>query len=149
MNNVGELKKHYVKMIHTLKHNYFVDDECRKIYLQNRYGKDSLKELNISELREVLELCGYKKQKIVLKKSKQNGFIDDTTPRGTGFATKKQLKTIFGIWNEISKENTPLALRNFIYRVIKKRPLYINSLQSSDASIIVQALIQMKESYAK
>lgn len=149
MNNTSELKKYYIKMIHTLKYNYFVDDECKKIYLQNTYGKDSLTKLNISELREVLELCGYKKQKSAIKKSKQSNFIDDTTPRGTGFATKKQLKTILGIWNEVSRENTSLALRNFIYRVIKKRPLYINSLHTLDASKVVRALMQMKENYAK
>ena len=44
--NTSELKKFYIKMIQTLKHNYFVDDECRKIYLQAQFGKDSLKELS-------------------------------------------------------------------------------------------------------
>lgn len=61
--NTSELKKHYIKMIQTLKHNYFVDDECRKIYLQAQFGKDSLKELSIEELRAVLEVVGYKPHK--------------------------------------------------------------------------------------
>ncbi|PPB60493.1 hypothetical protein [Campylobacter hyointestinalis] len=65
----AELKRFYIKMIHTLKHNYFVDDECRKLYLQAQYGKDSLSKLSIEELREVLELVGYKPYKGVKLKS--------------------------------------------------------------------------------
>jgi len=62
--NTSGLKKYYIKMIQTLKHNYFVDDECRKIYLQAQFGKDSLKELSIEELRAVLEIVGYGKCQI-------------------------------------------------------------------------------------
>jgi len=61
--NTSELKKYYIKMIQTLKHNYFVDDECRKVYLRAQFGKDSLTQLSVEELRSVLEVVGYKPHK--------------------------------------------------------------------------------------
>ena len=102
--NTSELKKYYIKMIQTLKHNYFVDDECRKIYLQAQFGKDSLKELSIEELRAVLEIVGYKPhkganfkkstRKTKTSKTSSSSFMssEDLTPtKGSLYATKKQL----------------------------------------------------------
>lgn len=133
------LKAFYIKMIHSLKHNYFIDDECRKIYLQSVYNKDSLTDLSIDELREVLEVCGYKSK--LKRKVKEN-----LKPRrGFGFATAKQLDTITGIWNEVARVKTEIALREFIYRIIKIRPLHLNALKREDASNVIRALKNMKE----
>ena len=117
--NVSELKKYYIKMIQTLKHNYFVDDECRKVYLQAKYGKDSLTKLSIDELREVLILLGY--------------------------ATKKQLNMIDAMWNERARVKTQMALRNFIFRILGYRPLHLFSLKKGDASKIIIALKHFKK----
>ena len=160
--NTSELKKHYIKMIQTLKHNYFVDDECRKIYLQAQFGKDSLKELSIEELRAVLEVVGYKPhkganfkkstRKTKTSKTSSSSLMsgEDLTPaKGSLYATKKQLETIAGIWEEIANVKTGMALREFIFRIVKIRPLHLKFLSRSDAADVVQALIQMKDKYYK
>lgn len=160
--NTSELKKYYIKMIQTLKHNYFVDDECRKIYLQAQFGKDSLKELSIEELRAVLEVVGYKPhkganfkkstRKTKTSKTSSSSFMssEDLTPaKGSLYATKKQLETIVGIWEEIANVKTGMALREFIFRIVKIRPLHLKFLSRSDAADVVQALIQMKDKYYK
>lgn len=160
--NTSGLKKHYIKIIQTLKHNYFVDDECRKIYLQAQFGKDSLKELSIEELRSVLEVVGYKPhkganfkkstRKTKTSKTSSSSFMsnEDLTPaKGGLYATKKQLETIIGIWEEIANVKTSMALREFIFRIVKIRPLHLKFLSRSDAADVVQALIQMKDKYYK
>jgi len=160
--NTSELKKYYIKMIQTLKHNYFVDDECRKIYLQAQFGKDSLKELSIEELRAVLEVVGYKPhkganfkkstRKTKTSKTSSSSLMssEDLTPaKGSLYATKKQLETIIGIWEEIANVKTGMALREFIFRIVKIRPLHLKFLSRSDAADVVQALIQMKDKYYK
>ena len=160
--NTSELKKYYIKMIQTLKHNYFVDDECRKVYLQAQFGKDSLKELSIEELRAVLEVVGYKPhkganfkkstRKTKTSKTSSSSFMssEDLTPaKGSLYATKKQLETIAGIWEEIANVKTGMALREFIFRIVKIRPLHLKFLSRSDAADVVQALIQMKDKYYK
>lgn len=160
--NTSGLKKYYIKMIQTLKHNYFVDDECRKIYLQAQFGKDSLKELSIEELRAVLEVVGYKPhkganfkkstRKTKTSKTSSSSLMssEDLTPaKGSLYATKKQLETIAGIWEEIANVKTSMALREFIFRIVKIRPLHLKFLSRSDAADVVQALIQMKDKYYK
>ena len=164
MNKTTELKNYYIKMIHTLKHNYFIDDECRKIYLKSVYNKESLTELSINELREVLTVCGYKpykkytpsykkakisKDKSQTKANAKAAGINDTAPiKDSLYATKRQLETIAGIWDEIARNKSPMALREFIFRIVKIRPLHLKSLSRDDARDVVQALIQMKEKHA-
>lgn len=160
--NTSELKKHYIKMIQTLKHNYFVDDECRKIYLQAQFGKDSLTQLSVEELRSVLEVVGYKPRKSAnfkkstrktkTSKTSNSSFMssEDLTPaKSSLYATKKQLETIAGIWEEIANVKTGMALREFIFRIVKIRPLHLKFLSRTDAADVVQALIQMKDKYYK
>ena len=156
--NTSELKKYYIKMIQILKHNYFVDDECRKVYLRAQFGKDSLKELSIEELRAVLEVVGYKPhkganfkkstRKTKTSKTSSSSLMssEDLTPaKGSLYATKKQLETIAGIWEEIANVKTGMALREFIFRIVKIRPLHLKFLSRTDAADVVQALIQMKD----
>ena len=145
-------------MIQTLKHNYFVDDECRKIYLQAQFGKDSLTQLSVEELRSVLEVVGYKPhkganfkkstRKTKTSKTSSSSLMssEDLTPaKGSLYATKKQLETIAGIWEEIANVKTGMALREFIFRIVKIRPLHLKFLSRTDAADVVQALIQMKD----
>lgn len=163
MNKTTELKNYYIKMIHTLKHNYFIDEECRKIYLKSVYNKESLSDLTINELREVLTVCGYKPYKKYTpsyKKARPKtdnqgqvasiaSGINETVPIKDGLhATKRQLETITGIWEQIARNKSPMALREFIFRIVKIRPLHLKSLSRDDARDVVQALIQMKEKHA-
>lgn len=163
MNKTTELKNYYIKMIHTLKHNYFIDEECRKIYLKSVYNKESLSDLTINELREVLTVCGYKPYKKYTPSYKNTrsktdnqgqaassaSGINETAPiKDSLHATKRQLETITGIWEQIARNKSPMALREFIFRIVKIRPLHLKSLSREDARDVVQALIQMKEKHA-
>ena len=75
---------------------------------------------------------------------------EDLTPaKGGLYATKKQLETIIGIWEEIANVKTSMALREFIFMIVKIRPLHLKFLSRTDATDVVQALIQMKDKYYK
>ncbi|MCR4942034.1 MAG: regulatory protein GemA [Campylobacter sp.] len=138
-NKENELKKYYIKMIHTLKHNYFIDDECRKIYLQSRYGKDSLTKLNIEELREVLKLVGYKFGK---KQSNTSINYKERVAKKDN-ASKRQIAMIYGLWSEVARDKSEMALRNFINRITHKTPLYLWYLSRKEASNVILALRNM------
>ncbi|MBR8463639.1 DUF1018 domain-containing protein [Campylobacter sp. faydin G-24] len=129
-----QLKKEYIKMIQTLKYNYFIDDECRKIYLQAQYGKDSLTELNVDELKEVLKLVGYKPYKGVK-------FIKPVAKKGN--ASKKQIAMIYAIWQEVARDKSEWALRKFIDRVTGKMPLHLWCLSTVEASDVILGLRNM------
>ena len=155
INKKDELKKYYIKMIHTLKHNYFVDDECRKVYLQAEFGKDSLKDLNIDELRKVLAVVGYKSK--FEPKFRRNGAKDTAVQTG-GVpreiakkdplkATQKQLDTIVGIWNRIARVKTGLALRLFIERITGRLVFCLWYLSRQEATDVIIALRKMQGAY--
>ena len=151
-NRKDELKKYYIKMIHTLKHNYFVDDECRKVYLQAEFGKDSLKDLNLDELRKVLEVVGYKSKfnpKLKHRTTKDTVMGADGVPRAFAKkdphkATQKQLDTIVGIWNRIARVKTGLALRLFIERITGRLVFCLWYLSRSEATDVIIALQKMQ-----
>lgn len=126
-----QLKKYYIKMIHTLKHNYFIDDECRKAYLEANYGKDSLTKLSIYELREVLSLVGYKPYKGI--KSQK------------GKASKKQIAMIYALWKEVARDKSEWALRKFIDRITGKIPLFLWYLSTKEASNVILGLKNMQK----
>lgn len=152
INKKDELKKYYIKMVHTLKHNYFVDDECRRVYLQAEFGKDSLKDLNIDELRKVLAVVGYKSKfesKFKRSSAKDTGVQTGGVPREIAKkdplkATQKQLDTIVGIWNRIARVKTGLALRLFIERITGRLVFCLWYLSRSEATDVIIALQKMQ-----
>lgn len=154
-NRKDELKKYYIKMIHTLKHNYFVDDECRKVYLRAEFGKDSLKDLNIDELRKVLEVVGYKSKfnpKLKQTSTKDAVVAAGGVPRAFAKkdplkATQKQLDTIVGIWNRIARTKTGLALRLFIERITGRMVFHLWYLSRQEATDVIIALRKMQGAY--
>lgn len=136
MSRTTELKKYYIKMIQTLKHNYFVDDECRKIYLQAKYAKNSLTKLSIDELREVLELVGYKPYRGVK-------FREPVAKKGK--ASKKQIAMIYALWQEVARDKSEWALRKFIDRIVGYTPLYLWYLSTKEASSVILGLRNMQK----
>ena len=54
-----ELKKHLIKVCHTLKSSKFPDDDIRKDYLFVTYGKTSTSELSFDLLKEFGIFLGY------------------------------------------------------------------------------------------
>lgn len=130
------LHSHLVKICHTLKKNRFSDDDTRRDFLKTRFAKNSFKELTINELQEVAKFLGY-------YNSKKYPAIKNIKITKNG-ATKKQVETIEGIWFEIARIKTDAALREFIYKIVKKRPLYIGTLSKKEAQDIINALMAMQ-----
>lgn len=137
----NELKKHYIKLIQTLKHNYFIDDECRKVYLMAEFGKDSLTKLNIDELRKVLEVVGYTPYS---KKRMKDSIKEPKSLDKRAKASSSQIAMIYAIWAKISREKSELSLRNFIFRILKKRPMFLGYLSKTEASKIIVILENME-----
>ncbi|PSM52774.1 DUF1018 domain-containing protein [Campylobacter blaseri] len=136
----NELKKHYIKLVHTLKKDFFIDDDARYMYMQAKFNKDSLTKLSIDELRVMLEDMGYKpykKGKIPKQKAKNE----------EQKATQKQLDTIVGIWNTIARNKTKLALGLFCERITGYLMINISSLSKKEASKVIIALKKMQKEY--
>ena len=139
-----ELKKHLIKVCHTLKNSKFPDDETRKDYLFVTYGKTSMSELTIDQLKELAIFLGYGR---VAKEKKP--FIKDKSEKTTINATQGQIDTIEGVWFRIAREKTDLSLRNYIHRITGQRPLYLRFLSRKDAQKIITGLLKMQDEWNK
>lgn len=138
----AELKKYYIKMVHTLKREFFPDEECRLLYMQSKFGKSSTKEMSIDELREMLLEMGYK------PKNSQK-VAKTTKPKSAGAekATQAQIDTITDIWNTIARVKTPWALRKFIERITGEMALHLWYLNKKEASKVIVALTKMQKEH--
>lgn len=139
-----ELKKHLIKVCHTLKNNKFPDDETRKDYLFVTYGKTSMSELTIDQLKELAIFLGYGR---AAKEKKP--FIKDNSEKTTINATQGQIDTIEGVWFRIAREKTDFALRNYIHRITGQRPLYLRFLSRTDAQKVITGLLKMQDEWNK
>ena len=72
MNTQNTLKKHLIKIIHTLRKDANLsDDESYRWVLNQRYGKASSKDLSIDELRDFAITLGYD-EKFLKKQNTKN-----------------------------------------------------------------------------
>ncbi|EJB5772697.1 TPA: DUF1018 domain-containing protein [Campylobacter coli] len=137
MNTQEALKKHLIKIIHTLKKEANLNnDEDYRWVLNQRYGKNSSKDLNLEELKDFAITLGYKEK--FLKNKKARYFKKENTKSGR--ATKKQLNMIQAIWSKNAKNPTQWALREFINNIVKKRPLHLWYLSIEDANKVILGL---------
>jgi hypothetical protein len=128
MSKVEELKKELIKICHTLKNKKFSDDMCRKDYLMANYGVSSTKDMSVDELREFATFLGYVgNHSIKIEK-----------------ATQRQVSMIETLWEKKARDTSKLALRNFIKRVVGKRPLYIASLTKKEATKVITGINRLK-----
>lgn len=128
------LKAHLIKVIHTLKGQCGLsDEEAYRGVLQNAYGVSSSKDMSIDDLMDFAKKLGW----IPPKKEKEKAI-----PKN---ATQKQLDTIVGLWEEVARDKSPMALRNFCHKIIKQRPLYLSNLSIKDAQKLILALLDMKK----
>lgn len=58
----------------------------------------------------------------------------------SGKATKAQIAMIKGLYFKVAEVKNELGLRNFIDRIIGKRPLYLNNLEIKEAQKVIIAL---------
>ncbi|EAI2796448.1 phage protein GemA/Gp16 family protein [Campylobacter jejuni] len=137
MNTQEALKKHLIKIIHTLKKEANLNnDEDYRWVLNQRYGKNSSKDLNLEELKDFAITLGYKEK--FLKNKKARYLKKEKAQKGK--ATQKQLNMIQAIWSKNAKKPTRWALREFINNIIKKRPLHLWYLDKEEANKIILAL---------
>lgn len=128
------LKAHLIKVIHTLKGQCGLgDEEVYRGVLQNAYGVRSSKDMELGDLIDFAKKLGY----VPPKKDKEKAIFKN--------ATQKQLDTIVGLWEQVARDKSPLALRNFCDKIIKKRPLYLSSLGVKEAQKVILALLEMKK----
>ncbi|EAH9333967.1 DUF1018 domain-containing protein [Campylobacter jejuni] len=137
MNTQEALKKHLIKIIHTLKKEANLNnDEDYRWVLNQRYDKNSSKDLNLEELKDFAITLGYKEK--FLKNKKARYLKKEKAQKGK--ATQKQLNMIQAIWSKNAKKPTRWALREFINNIIKKRPLHLWYLDKEEANKIILAL---------
>lgn len=139
-----ELKKHLIKVCHTLKRDKFPDDDIRKDYLFVTYGKTSTSELSIDQLKEFAIFLGYGR---AAKEKKP--FIKDKSQMSVQNATQSQIDTIEGVWFRIAREPSDWSLRNYIHRITGMRPLYLRFLSRTDAGKVITGLLKMQEDWNK
>lgn len=135
MNNT-ELRKHLIKVIHTLKSERGIDEECYRGILSDSFGVESCIELEEQELYQLAQRFGYAVPFNVLLKSE---FCKK------GKATKAQIATMKGLYFKVAEVKNELGLRNFIARIIGRRPLYLNALEIKEAQKVIIALKQWEK----
>lgn len=80
MNTQNTLKKHLIKIIHTLRKDANLsDDESYRWVLNQRYGKASSKDLSIDELRDFAITLGYDEKFLKSKIPKKQGILKKKT----------------------------------------------------------------------
>ena len=127
------LKAHLIKVIHTLRGQCGLgDEEAYRGVLQTASGVRSSKDMKLGDLIDFAKKLGY----IPPKKDKEKAIFKN--------ATQKQLDTIVGLWEQVARDKSPMALRNFCHRIIKQRPLYLSNLSIKEAQKVITALLEMK-----
>lgn len=128
-------RKSLIKAIHTsdgyMERIAIGGKELWSEYLQNLYGVRSSKELSIEELNNLLLLL--KGQTTEVKKG-------GWRPQKIGKCTEKQIKAIKALWEQNARYKDDMALRGFIERIIKRKPLYLTSLLQQEATKVITAI---------
>ncbi|EFC33071.1 hypothetical protein C414_000080036 [Campylobacter jejuni subsp. jejuni 414] len=147
MNTQNTLKKHLIKIIHTLRKDANLeDDESYRWVLNQRYAKTSSKDLSIDELRDFAKTLGYDEKFLKKQNAKKARYFKNESAK-SGKATKKQLNMIQAIWSKNAKNPTQWALREFINNIIKKRPLHLWYLDTEEANKVILGLKNLENKY--
>lgn len=111
---------------------YADDRDLWEAFLENGYGVSSSSDLAISELQN---LSDYLIGKVtVLKKDPSR------RPEKPGQATNAQISKIETMWAIVARDKSAMALRNFIHRQVKYRPLHLHNLTRAEATTIIVSL---------
>jgi len=111
---------------------YAHDRELWESFLTNAYGVSSSSKLFISELAN---LAAYLNGKVSV-------LIADPKRKANeeGKATQAQISKIETVWAIKARDKSEMALRNFINRIVKSRPLYLYNLNRNEATKVILAL---------
>lgn len=126
-------RKRLIAGIHIKKNELGMAEVQYRDLLWERFNVESSKELSLQQLRELAKDLGFFPKRTITK------------PYQKGNATKAQIQTIVGIYNEIADVKSELGLRKFIKRIIGKMPLYLENLSVKEAQKVIIALKNWKQ----
>lgn len=116
---------------------YANDRNLWESFLENGYGVSSSSDLAISELQNLSDYLIGKVSVLIKDPSRR--------PDKPGQATKAQIAKIETMWSIIARDKSEMALRNFIHRQIKSRPLHLHNLTRHEATVIIVSLEGMND----
>lgn len=111
---------------------YANDRDLWESFLINGYGVDSSSKLAISELENLADYLSGKVTVLIADPSRRANQV--------GKATKAQIAKIETMWSIVARDKSEIALRNFIHRQIKSRPLHLYNLTRHEATVIIVSL---------
>ncbi len=112
--------------------------ETWAVFLMEGYGVDSSSKLSIDELLNLYNVI----QAHALPKvgGKRQSPPKKVKSGESPFLTPKQAYTIETLWETKSREKTPHALMQFVYRITGKFFLTLEALSKKEASAVIAAL---------
>ena len=100
-------------------------------FLKERYGVTSSAKLSIEELNNLLNILNGKESE-----AKTGG----SRPRDESKATDKQIAAIGKAWRERAHNPSEMALRSFVERIIKRKPLHLEQMTKQEATKVITAI---------
>lgn len=116
---------------------YANDRDLWESFLVNGYGVSSSSKLAISELENLADYLFGKVTVLISDPSRR--------PDQEGKATKAQIAKIETMWSIIARDKSEMALRNFIHRQVKSRPLHLYNLSRHEATTVIITLEAMAD----
>ena len=127
-------KKQLIQKIQINKKNVFVDDEERKEFILSRFGVKSTTNMNIDQLKLLLDFCYRKVSDIPLYEKVENK--DNITPL--------QKEKIMVLWNDKANDKSEAALLSFASRVTNYKTTSLDNLLKGKATKLIIALDKLK-----
>ncbi len=100
-------------------------------FLKERYGVTSSAKLSIEELNNLLNILNGKESE-----AKTGG----SRPRDESKATDKQIAAIGKVWRDKAHNSSEMALRSFVERIIKRKPLHLGQMSKAEATKVITAI---------
>ena len=100
-------------------------------YLRERYGVTTSAKLSIEELNNLLNILNGKESE-----TKTGG----SRPRDESKATDKQIAAMASAWRDKAHNPSEMALRSFVERIIKRKPLHLESITKQEATKVITAI---------
>ena len=125
-----EYKKQLIQKIQINKSKVFSNDEDRKEFMLSRFGVKSTTNMNIDQLKLLLDFCYRKVSDMPLYEKVENK--DNVT-----FPQKEKIKML---WNEKAKDKSGTALLKFAFRVTNYKTTSLDNLLKGKATKLIVAL---------
>lgn len=130
-NKQQKFRKSLIVAVHTsIKYKQFFRDnkEDYKVKLLLHFGVESSKDLSIEQLIALVDWLNHKAPELATIKDRRKE------------ATQSQMIVIRRMWEVYANDQSDNALRNFIYKITKKRYLNLDMIARADATKCILAL---------